>query len=169
MASTKVMGSYGPGMGLHQAGVQKRKEERLQCLHSGCGKTFNRPYNFKVHMRLHTGQQPYVCPKKYCDKRFKWRSGLTNHLKQHAVQVEEETEIHDISSPLTRADSSSTIEHSIGAHSDSVRDDDEEAESFGVEIRETALQEMDESSSEFLARVYIVKDTVLLRVPVTRV
>ena len=46
-----------------------------------CAKTFDRPSNYLVHMRTHTGEQPFACPHEGCESRFSIRSNLNRHLK----------------------------------------------------------------------------------------
>jgi uncharacterized Zn-finger protein len=46
-----------------------------------CAKTFDRPSNYLVHMRTHTGEQPFACPLGGCESRFSIRSNLNRHLK----------------------------------------------------------------------------------------
>ncbi|XP_067635778.1 uncharacterized protein [Eurosta solidaginis] len=47
-----------------------------------CTKRFVGSYELKVHMRVHTGEEPYACH--LCDRRFKIKVHLTYHLQQHA-------------------------------------------------------------------------------------
>ncbi|XP_030755110.1 zinc finger protein 569-like [Sitophilus oryzae] len=49
------------------------------CQH--CGKQFKTPSKFRVHMRIHTGEQPYQC--RFCDKRAKTRNILVVHERTH--------------------------------------------------------------------------------------
>ncbi|CAM9884635.1 unnamed protein product [Lampetra planeri] len=49
-----------------------------------CGKRFNQPGPLSTHRRVHTGEQPYGCL--VCGKRFSQASGLHRHQKtQHAL------------------------------------------------------------------------------------
>ncbi|XP_061413903.1 myeloid zinc finger 1-like [Lethenteron reissneri] len=51
-----------------------------------CGKRFNQPGPLSTHRRVHTGEQPYGCL--VCGKRFSQASGLHRHQKtQHALDV----------------------------------------------------------------------------------
>lgn len=35
----------------------------------------------KAHMRMHTGEKPYICRHADCLKAFRWKSSLTYHEK----------------------------------------------------------------------------------------
>lgn len=58
-----------------------REDANFQCKVKGCGKLFNRSYNFKAHMETHDISRvyPFVCPLPDCNKKFVRKTDLQRH------------------------------------------------------------------------------------------
>ena len=41
-------------------------------------------FNLRTHVRIHTGDRPYVCPFDSCNKRFAQSTNLKSHILTHA-------------------------------------------------------------------------------------
>mmetsp|Transcript_5615 Transcript_5615/g.16720 ORF Transcript_5615/g.16720 Transcript_5615/m.16720 type:complete len:151 (-) Transcript_5615:242-694(-) len=91
------------------------KIRNFECPVAFCKKRFMRRYNLKIHMRIHSGETPFVCKVHNCQKRFKWRSGLRNHVRWHRSDelIEEHRSL--LSPRETASDCSSTSKDEVEA------------------------------------------------------
>ncbi|XP_077969482.1 uncharacterized protein LOC120331401 [Styela clava] len=60
-------------------------EKPFVCLYPNCGKVFARSENLKIHKRTHTGEKPFVCPFDGCDRRFANSSDRKKHTYTHST------------------------------------------------------------------------------------
>jgi uncharacterized Zn-finger protein len=54
------------------------------CEWNGCTrlhKPFSKRHKIQNHIRIHTGERPFVCPIAECGKRFSRQDGLNTHIK----------------------------------------------------------------------------------------
>ncbi|KAF7789507.1 hypothetical protein EIP86_000453 [Pleurotus ostreatoroseus] len=58
-------------------------ERPFMCPHPGCGKTFIQRSALHVHERVHSGEKPHVCEYPGCDKTFGDSSSLARHRRTH--------------------------------------------------------------------------------------
>ncbi|KAI9493015.1 hypothetical protein BDB00DRAFT_721442, partial [Zychaea mexicana] len=55
---------------------------KYACTH--CRKAFTRPSSLRTHIYSHTGQKPFACTFRDCDKRFSVLSNMRRHMRRHS-------------------------------------------------------------------------------------
>ena len=58
-------------------------EKPFVCKVPGCGKAFGRTENLKIHSRVHTGEKPFKCQFEGCEKTFSNSSDRKKHASVH--------------------------------------------------------------------------------------
>ena len=77
-----------------------------------CGKSFSQAATLRVHMKIHTGERPYVCPysngNEKCQRAFSTSGDLTKHIRVH---TQERPYKESVYSPQSQVEFH-TLEHS---------------------------------------------------------
>ncbi|XP_071996014.1 uncharacterized protein [Engystomops pustulosus] len=71
------------GTSFNQKSNLKKREKQFSC--TKCNKSFTQKASLSRHLRLHTGDLPYLCTE--CGKGFSHKSGLARHLRTHTGEL----------------------------------------------------------------------------------
>jgi hypothetical protein len=71
--------------------ITTREDGNYECTVEGCGKLFNRSYNYRAHMETHDSERvhPYICELPGCMKRFRRKTDLQRH--NQSVHIKEKS------------------------------------------------------------------------------
>lgn len=77
-----LLGGLVPAAEVERVCAKRPRPKRFAC--SQCGSAFSNKGQLKGHVRIHTGERPFVCSHRGCHKRFTRNEELTRHTRIHS-------------------------------------------------------------------------------------
>lgn len=117
------------GMAQYESVSSDGKVRAFVCPLYSCGRLFKRMEHLKRHMRTHTMERPFLCPR--CGKRFSRSDNLTQHLRTHE-RIVPGMEGSSVGAEAMSEDPSMGINAAGGENSSGVVESDDEGGYLGV-------------------------------------
>ncbi|GFO41513.1 transcription factor iiia [Plakobranchus ocellatus] len=77
-----------------QEGPESKASQLFKCHFSGCTRVFKRQDRLNIHLRVHTGERPFVCSVEGCGKSYARSQHLSRHVeKSHNIKSCDSTTI----------------------------------------------------------------------------
>ncbi|XP_070203725.1 gastrula zinc finger protein XlCGF46.1-like [Littorina saxatilis] len=76
----------------HMKTHSKDKQAVFPCSH--CKLKFTKPYNLKVHQRIHSGEKPYKC--NVCEAAYAQKNSLNVHMRKHGIEIQKPREVDEL-------------------------------------------------------------------------
>jgi uncharacterized Zn-finger protein len=73
-----------------------------------CSSAFPRKSSFNIHLRSHTGEQPYACSYQLCGRKFSDRGNMKAHYKKH-FKEDTKSSISSVKSTLKNSENFNNV------------------------------------------------------------